>query len=513
MSRPLTSTCSRLPFRERPSAQPSRIIAFAEFRRCGRQRAHHRRTDCPPGCADLPASALQASQPSRCSRPRPRARHLPERDPSFLEAERALRFGHSVHPTLASRDEFTLTDSRRFAPEYGRGFPLRWWSAAPEAVVQGSARTESAADLCSGLATATPPSIQQSAPRARAACSCRCIRGRRRASRSIPRSDALFRTERLRDHGHAGAPWYATTSLRSLYAPQARFMLKHSLSLRLTNSLRPHQGGRRVHARARGRCGAARPGRRGDRRALAVFPRPRRTSLPRPPRGRRKAAAADDRGAARQPVPRGGQRPAAVLAALCRSILTGGAAGWPITICASPRAEGSAGAGPVEAVALRWFERFLAVTVGPILEIQSRSACCSARTSRTWSSGWRMAGRRDLLPRLPGHGLRARIPACAPRGRTRARPGSRHLLTSAEAARIMAYYLVVNSVFAVVGRSALPDWHRRPPSRGPEPLRRCARRERSSGQDLPAPAARRPGPGEQGQLHDLLAAISTRTPT
>ncbi|GHE75785.1 hypothetical protein GCM10019059_39000 [Camelimonas fluminis] len=78
-------------------------------------------------------------------------RQLPDRAPvcaardiSFIEGEQTLRYGHAVHPTPRSRDEFSITDSRQFAAEYGAGFQLRWWAAAPGNVVHASSRSASA---------------------------------------------------------------------------------------------------------------------------------------------------------------------------------------------------------------------------------------------------------------------------------------------------------------------------------------------------------------------------------
>lgn len=60
-----------------------------------------------------------------------------ESDPDFITAEKALRFGHAVHPFPRSRDEFTDEDNRRFGPEYGNAFALRWWAVEPELLAQG----------------------------------------------------------------------------------------------------------------------------------------------------------------------------------------------------------------------------------------------------------------------------------------------------------------------------------------------------------------------------------------
>ncbi len=66
-------------------------------------------------------------------------RPFAESDPDFIEAEKALRFGHAVHPFPRSRDEFTDEDNCRFGPEYGNAFALRWWAVEPELLAKGGA--------------------------------------------------------------------------------------------------------------------------------------------------------------------------------------------------------------------------------------------------------------------------------------------------------------------------------------------------------------------------------------
>ncbi|KIC23527.1 IucA/IucC family protein, partial [Leisingera sp. ANG-M6] len=53
-----------------------------------------------------------------------------------------------------------------------------------------------------------------------------------------PAVQALLATGRLRDLGEAGSPFAATSSLRTLYAANCPWMLKFSVPVRLTNSLR-----------------------------------------------------------------------------------------------------------------------------------------------------------------------------------------------------------------------------------------------------------------------------------
>lgn len=442
----------RLPFRELRPGEPPRIMALAAFAAAV---ANEPAIVGPAAPQAAPIflrrlfQSLATVEDILVRAPAPGI--FLSRDPSFREAERALRFGHSVHPTPRSRDEFTLADSRAFAPEYGRGFPLRWWSAAPETVVQGSSRATSAADLCADLAAEDAgfdPTIF-AASGGRVLLPVHPWQAARLAL--DPEIDALFRTGRLRDHGHAGGPWYATTSLRTLYAPGARFMLKHSLSLRLTNSLRLIKSvecarGLVVDGVLNGPVGAEIAARWPS---FHVLGEPAYLAL----RGADGAALPQTFVALRDnPFHGADERPAAVLAALCEIYPDGRGSGLADTILRIAGRKDADGDGPVEAVALRWFERFLTVTVGPILEIQCALGLLFGAHQQNLvlelTDGWPV---RTFFRDCQGTGfVREFLPALR-----EAAPGldleAGHLLTSGEAARVMAYYLVVNSVFAVIG--------------------------------------------------------------
>lgn len=459
----------RLPLREHRAGAPVRTMAFPDFAAAV---ANEPDIVGPSAARAAPIflrrvfQSLAAVEDVLARVPAPGL--FMHRDPSFLEAERALRFGHAVHPTPRSRDEFTPDDARRFAPEYGRGFPLRWWSAAPEAVAHGSSREAGAAELAAGLAAEDPAVDRQilAASRGRVLLPMHPWQAARLAL--DPGIDALFRSGRLADHGHSGAPWYATTSLRSLYAPHARFMLKHSLSLRLTNSLRliediECERGLVADALLRSPVGAA---------IAARWPRfhilgePAYLAL----RGADGAVLPQTIVALRDNPFRGaGQRPAAVLAALCEIYPDGRGSALADTILRI--AERGDHGGDTDAPALRWSERFLDAAVGPLLELQCDFGLLFGAHQQNLVLGLEDGWPAETFFRdCQGTGyVREFLPALA-----EAAPGlefgAGHLFSSEEAARIMTYYLVVNSVFAVIGAIAIAGLARE------DALIRCLRR-------------------------------------
>jgi hypothetical protein len=72
----------------------------------------------------------------------------------FLRAEQSLAAGHPLHPAAKSRQPMTPEEVRRYAPELGAAFPLRWFRADRSVVASDSA-----------LATGRPSSWPASAPR------------------------------------------------------------------------------------------------------------------------------------------------------------------------------------------------------------------------------------------------------------------------------------------------------------------------------------------------------------
>jgi len=447
----------RLPFREHRADAPARVLAFAEFAAAV---AHEPDIVGPAAAGAAPAflsrvlQSLAAIEDALTRAPTPSL--CLHADPSFLEAERALRYGHAVHPTPRSRDAFTPEDARAFAPEYGAGFPLRWWSAAPGAVLQGASRAETAAELSAGLAAEDPALDRQILAAAEGRVLLPMHPWQAARLGLDPAIGALFRSGQLIDHGPGGGPWFATTSLRSLYAPHARLMLKHSLSLRLTNSLRLIKEiecarGLAVDTLLQGPIGAAIAARWPH---FHILGEPGYLAL----RGLDGAALPQTIVALRDNPFRGSSpRPAAVLAALCEIYPDGRGSALADTILRlGGRENGARGAQGTEAVALRWFARFLDVAVGPLLEMQCAFGLLFGAHQQNLviglDDGWPAEAYfrdcqgtgfvRECLPTLaeaaPGLDL-----------------GSGHVFAAAEAARIMTYYLVVNSVFAVIGAIAI----------------------------------------------------------
>lgn len=159
--------------------------------------------------------------------------HLQHGPLDFAQAEQGLLGGHAFHPAPKSRAPFTADEAARYCPEHRARVGLAWWAVAPELLAGRSSRDADAAALARAL---LPDALAEDLASGFAAVPMHPWQARHLRGGDGIR--ALARTGRLRWLGHDRARWYPTSSHRSLYAPGAAWMVKGSLSARLTNSLR-----------------------------------------------------------------------------------------------------------------------------------------------------------------------------------------------------------------------------------------------------------------------------------
>ena len=150
----------------------------------------------------------------------------------FLEAEQGLLLGHSVHPAPRLREGIG-PDDHAWVPELRGELRLWLWAVARERLEVGGdpsaldqliadepAWAEHAAALGSEFVVVPLHPLQH------------------RALLDDPELAAGLRHGELRPLGPRGRTWSPTSSLRTLHAAHARWMIKASLPIRLTNSTR-----------------------------------------------------------------------------------------------------------------------------------------------------------------------------------------------------------------------------------------------------------------------------------
>ncbi|MBW1213207.1 aerobactin synthase IucA [Pantoea allii] len=154
---------------------------------------------------------------------------------NFAEAEQALLVGHAFHPAPKSHEPFTQPQAERYLPDFAPHFPLRWFAVDKDHLAGDSLQLTLQQRLMRFAAENAPQLLH-------------ALTDRQWLFPLHPwQADYLLQqtwcqqlVEKglVTDLGEAGAPWLPTTSSRSLYCATSRDMIKFSLSVRLTNSVR-----------------------------------------------------------------------------------------------------------------------------------------------------------------------------------------------------------------------------------------------------------------------------------
>lgn len=158
--------------------------------------------------------------------------------PSFLAGEQGLALGHSFHPTPKSREGFSEADLKAYSPELGGAFRLAWYLVKEEALLEEKGSNLKNRDWLLDLFRAE---VGEEEARAQTAGGWRPLPvhpWQRDKTAQLPAIGAYRERGLLRDHAGGDALWYPTSSLRTIYRDGAPYMLKFSLSVRLTNSVR-----------------------------------------------------------------------------------------------------------------------------------------------------------------------------------------------------------------------------------------------------------------------------------
>jgi len=150
----------------------------------------------------------------------------------FIAAEQGLLLGHSVHPAPRLREGLGAGDDD-LVPELRGRTPLHVWAVERERLLHGGE-----ASLLAPLLASDPAWAEQSAALGPEFALLPLHPLQHRALLAEPAVADGLRRGSLRPLGPLGRAWSVTSSLRTLHAEGAPFMLKLSLPVRLTNSRR-----------------------------------------------------------------------------------------------------------------------------------------------------------------------------------------------------------------------------------------------------------------------------------
>lgn len=154
----------------------------------------------------------------------------------FLAAEQSLILGHPLHPTPKSREGLSDAEAGLYSPELRGRFPLHWMAVDRSVLTTDSAwtargRTVAADRLVVDLAEDDLEPPHDTVPLPLHPWQARELRHR-------PGVAELLDAGLLHDLGPRGPVWHPTSSVRTVFRPDAEAMLKLSLGLRITNSRR-----------------------------------------------------------------------------------------------------------------------------------------------------------------------------------------------------------------------------------------------------------------------------------
>lgn len=167
------------------------------------------------------------------------ARHdwaaLRDRPLNFAEAEQALLVGHAFHPAPKSHEPFTQQEAERYLPDFAPRFPLRWF-AVDKTQIAGESLNLNLQQRLTRFAAENAPQLLSELTDSQWLFPLHPWQAAYLLEQ--PWCQQLVEKNLLKDLGEAGSFWLPTTSSRSLYCATSRDMIKFSLSVRLTNSVR-----------------------------------------------------------------------------------------------------------------------------------------------------------------------------------------------------------------------------------------------------------------------------------
>lgn len=172
-----------------------------------------------------------------------RAQHLLVSDSglqSFIESEQALVNGHSIHPCPKDRGNMDREEAAVFSPEYAGRFSLIWYSVDSACVRCNESTGASMAHAIQSLLERESPSVRRAIHAAKQPghMIIPCHPFQHRHWQAHPALRTMQAEGRLRSLAMGTSPWRATSSLRAIWSDEQDWMLKFSLSVRITNSLR-----------------------------------------------------------------------------------------------------------------------------------------------------------------------------------------------------------------------------------------------------------------------------------
>ncbi|SFL69711.1 Siderophore synthetase component [Gracilibacillus orientalis] len=175
----------------------------------------------------------------------PDIKHLYDMDMNFIDAEQALLFGHLMHPTPKSRQGISEWDAPHYSPELKGEFSLHYFRVHTSIVKQGSALKLTASEIVKQQVMEDPSiSDEFKLMFSQEDGNYKIIPIHPWQAKFLmkkPRVKELMGKGLIQSLGQHGRCYFPTSSLRTVYHPEANFMLKFSLNVKVTNSVRANK--------------------------------------------------------------------------------------------------------------------------------------------------------------------------------------------------------------------------------------------------------------------------------
>ena len=159
--------------------------------------------------------------------------YKPPIEHTFLSSEQSLIFGHSAHPYPKFREGFSLVESYAYLPEFQAKFSLCYIAVSAELLWSNN---DSKMDELRNSVIFLESNILALCPRGFHAFPMHPWQWGKLIQ--LPIIQQHIFNNKIKWLGMGEKEWFPTTSVRAIYNPDTPYMLKFSLSTKLTNSIR-----------------------------------------------------------------------------------------------------------------------------------------------------------------------------------------------------------------------------------------------------------------------------------
>ena len=151
----------------------------------------------------------------------------------FIDSEQSILYGHWLHPTPKSQQGIAFWQQDFYSPELCGHFKLHYFSADQSLVKQGSSLTEKTSDI---IYSEVARYDELALPTGHVLIPVHPLQAHSLLTQDWVKE--LMSQGALQYLGEAGAEYTATSSVRTVFSESSEWMIKLSIPVKITNSLR-----------------------------------------------------------------------------------------------------------------------------------------------------------------------------------------------------------------------------------------------------------------------------------